>query len=229
MGGSPTAHRQFHPLALEHHLQHRTHHPASFVKSTYAYESAQCLTVSNQFLQVMPNYMLLVPGHKKLMKPLPSIKCDFCVLRRKEEKQKTKWSKFPLAAAWLWGTASPSCPWLGRFGAEGTVVYAKYAGCNGGAKDVCWRASLPLKPWAFKSLQILTRLFTGGSFTSQLQLEPASTQQDCVPRERCLVRDHFSCVVPFPPRSSGLCSWGLPVNQGIVDHTFSFIIMECII
>lgn len=90
MGGSPTAHRQFHPLALEHHLQHRTHHPASFVKSTYAYESAQCLTVSNQFLQVMPNYMLLVPGHKKLMKPLLSIKCDFCVLRRKEEKQKTK-------------------------------------------------------------------------------------------------------------------------------------------
>lgn len=65
---------------------------------------------------------------------------------------------------------------------------------------------------------------------SQLQLRPASTRQDCVPREHWLMNDHFSCTVPFPPRrSSGLCGWGLPVDQGIVDQTSSFLIRECII
>lgn len=62
-------------------------------------ESAPCLTVSKQFLQVIPNYMLLVTAHKKIMKPLPSIKCNFCMLRRKQGRQKTKSPNFPLAAA----------------------------------------------------------------------------------------------------------------------------------
>ena len=108
-----------------------------FVKSTSCvYESALCLTVSNQFLQVIPNYMLLVTAHKKLMKPLPSIKCNFCVRRGKRGRQKTKSPNFPLAAAWLWGMASPSCPRFERFGAKGTTPCMKYAACNEGAKDM---------------------------------------------------------------------------------------------
>lgn len=48
---------------------------------------------------MIPNYMLLVTAHKKIMKPLPSIKCNFCVLRWKKGRQKAKSPNFPLVAA----------------------------------------------------------------------------------------------------------------------------------
>lgn len=138
---SPAAHKHsFTPSALgmAFSLGHATQ--CLFVKSTSCvYESPPCLTVSNQFLQVIPNYMPLVTDHKKLMKPLPSIKCNFCVLRDKRGRQKTKSSNFPLAAACLWGMASPSCPRFEGsegFGAEGTTLCMKYAACNRGAKGM---------------------------------------------------------------------------------------------
>lgn len=59
-------------------------HQSSVKSMSCVYESAPCSTVSKQFLQVIPNYMLLVTAHKKLMKPLPSIKCNFCMLRQKQ-------------------------------------------------------------------------------------------------------------------------------------------------
>lgn len=86
--------------------------PPSVKSMPCVYEPAPCLTVSNQFLQVIPNYMLLVRAHKKLMKPLPSIKCNFCVLRQKQGRQKTKLPNFPLAAAM--GASSGNFSELGR-------------------------------------------------------------------------------------------------------------------
>lgn len=181
-GGQPCCPQVlFHPLLLSiaFSLGHTTQR--LFVKSmSCVYGSAPCLTVSNQFLQVIPNYMLLVTAHKKLMKPLPSIKCNFCVLRGKRGRPKTKSPNFPLALAWLWGTASPSCPRFERFGAEGTMLCMKYAACNGGAKDMHWRASLPLKPWAFKLLQILTRLLQEAvSYHSYNSGQRAHTRTAC--------------------------------------------------
>lgn len=138
---SPAAHKHYFTpsaLGMAFSLGHATQ--CLFVKSTSCvYESPPCLTVSNQFLQVIPNYMPLVTDHKKLMKPLPSIKCNFCVLRDKRGRQKTKSSNFPLAAACLWGMASPSCPRFEGsegFGAEGTTLCMKYAACNRGAKGM---------------------------------------------------------------------------------------------
>lgn len=124
---SPAAHKHYFTppaLSIAFSLGHATQ--CLFVKSTSCvYESPPCLTVSNQFLQVIPNYMPLVTDHKKLMKPLPSIKCNFCVLRDKRGRQKTKSSNFPLAAACLWGMASPSCPRFEGFAAEGTTLCMK--------------------------------------------------------------------------------------------------------
>jgi len=138
-GASPAAHSTIsHPSPGPEHafsLGHATQ--CLFVKPVSCVdESALCLTVSNQFLQVIPNYMLLVTAHKKLMKPLPSIKCNFCVPRGKRGEQEAKRPNFPLAAAWLWGMASPSCPRFERSGAVGTTLCANYAACNGGEKDV---------------------------------------------------------------------------------------------
>lgn len=73
--------------------------PPSVKSTSCVYESAPCLTVSNQFLRVIPNYMLLVTAHKKIMKPLPSIKCNFCMLGCKQRRQKVKSPNFPLVAA----------------------------------------------------------------------------------------------------------------------------------
>lgn len=78
--------------------------PPSVKLASWVYGSAPCWTVSNQSLQVIPNYMLLVTAHNKIIKPLPSIKCDSCVLRFKQERQKTKSPNLPLVA--VMGTSS---------------------------------------------------------------------------------------------------------------------------
>lgn len=153
---SPAAHRHYftcpRALSIAFSLGHTT--PCLCVKLVpCVYESAPRLTISNQFLQVIPNYTLPVTAHRKLTKPLPSIKHNFCLLRGKWGRQKTKSSTFPLAAAWLWGTASPSCPRFERFGAERARLCRKFTACNKAAEDMRWWPRLPLKPWAFRSLQ----------------------------------------------------------------------------
>lgn len=142
--------------------------------------------------------MLLVPAHNKLMKPLPSIKSNFCVLGRSKRGKRLSLN-FPLATAWLWGMAPPSHPRSERFWDAQNRLHAT------GSKGHALKSIPSTEAFSFQVTASSHQASTGGSFLPKIRPEPASRPQDCLPGEHWLIHEHFSCAVPVPPRSSGLC------------------------